>query len=117
MAVNNVRALFPLLHLEGQHILSAAPYALKSKSRNKRGLQIDLLIQTQHTAMLVEIKNRYRVDSDVEDEIKEKIRRFPKRRTTSLRTALVYDGELAPGIARSGAFDIIIPFTELLRIS
>lgn len=117
MVVNNVRALFPLLHLEGQHILSAAPYALKSESRNKRGLQVDLLIQTQHTAMLVEIKNRYRIDSDVESEIKEKIRRFPKRRTTSLRTALVYDGELAPGVVRSGAFDIIIPFSELLHIS
>ena len=75
------------------------------------------LFLARNKSLLVEIKNRYRVDSDVEDEIKEKIRRFPKRRTTSPRTALVYDGELAPGIARSGAFDIIIPFTELLRIS
>lgn len=117
MVVNNVRTLFPLLHLEGQHILSAAPYALKSADPDKRGLQIDLLIQTEHTAMLVEVKNRYRIDSDIESEIREKIRRFPKRRAISLRTALVYDGELAPGVVRSGVFDMIIPFSNLLRLN
>lgn len=117
MVVNNVRALFPLLHLEGQHILSAAPYALKSTDPDKPGLQIDLLIQTEHTAMLVEVKNRYRIDSDIESEIREKLRRFPKRRAISLRTALVYDGELAPGVVRSGVFDMIIPFSNLLRLN
>ena len=117
MVVNNARALFPLLHLEGQHILSAAPYALKSADPGKRGLQIDLLIQTEHTAMLVEVKNRYRIDSAIESEINEKLRRFPKRRTISLRTALVYDGELAPYVAQCGIFDMIIPFSNLLRLT
>ena len=117
MVVNNARALFPLLHLEGQHILSAAPYALKSADPCKRGLQIDLLIQTEHTAMLVEVKNRYRIDSAIESEIKEKLRRFPSRRTISLRTALVYDGELAPSVTQSGIFDMIIPFSQLLRLN
>ena len=56
-------------------------------------------------------------DSDIGSEIKEKLRRFPKRRAISLRTALVYDGELAPGVVRSGVFDIIIPFSKLLRLN
>ena len=83
----------------------------------RTGLQIDLLVQTERTAMLVEVKNRYRIDSDIESEIKEKRRRFPKRRTTSLRTALVYDGELAPHVVQSGIFDITIPFPKLLRLN
>lgn len=117
MVANNAKSLFPLLHLEGQHILSAAPYALKSADPDKRGLQIDLLTQTEHTAMLVEVRNRYRIDSAIESEPKEKIARFPKRRSVSLRTALVYDGELAPSIIRSGTFDIVMPFSNLLRLS
>ena len=27
-----------------------------------------------------------------------------------------YDGELAPGVARNGVFDMIIPFSDLLRL-
>ena len=116
MVVNNTKALIPLLHLEGQHILSAAPFSLRSAAHDKHGLQIDLLIQTARTAILVEVKNRCRIESDIESEIKEKLRRFPRRRNVSLRTALVYDGELSPAVVRSGVFDIVIPFSKLLRL-
>ena len=116
MVVNNVKALFPLFHLEGQHILSAAPFSQKPRNGEEKGLQVDLLIQTQRTALLVEIKNQYKIKSDIESEIKDKLRRFPKQRSISLRTALVYDGELAPSVIRSGVFDLTVPFSTLLKI-
>ena len=41
---------------------------------------------------------------------------FPKKRGVSIRTALVYDGELDAAVARSGVFDAIIPFPQLLGL-
>jgi hypothetical protein len=34
----------------------------------------------------------------------------------SIRTALVYDGELDEAVARSGVFDVLLPFSRLLGI-
>ena len=34
----------------------------------------------------------------------------------SIMTALVYDGELDDAVVRSGAFDAIIPFSQLLGL-
>ena len=41
---------------------------------------------------------------------------FPKNRGVSIRTALVYDGELDAAVVRSGVFDAIIPFPQLLGL-
>ena len=39
-----------------------------------------------------------------------------KRRRSSARTALVYDGNLAPLIETEGYFDALIPFRQLLGL-
>ena len=41
---------------------------------------------------------------------------FPKRRGASIRTVLVYEGELDVAAVRSGAFDVVIPFARLLGL-
>lgn len=41
---------------------------------------------------------------------------YPKRRGVSIRTALVYEGEIDEAVSRSGAFDIVLPFSRLLGI-
>ena len=40
--------------------------------------------------------------------------RLPLRRGLSVRTALVYDGELAPSVVRRGWFDFLVPADTLL---
>ena len=75
-----------------------------------------ILIQTERSVWLVEVKRRLRIGRDIEAEIARKVAAFPKRRGISLRTALVYSGDLDPAVARSGAFDIIIPFSRILGL-
>ena len=115
LVVNHAMALIPHLHLEGVTIRSAAPFVLKGRRGERKGLQIDLLIQTSRVAYIVEVKRRIRIGREIEREIAEKVEAFPKRRGVSIRTALVYEGELDDSVARSGAFDILLPFSRLLE--
>ena len=116
LVVNHVLSLVPYLHLEGVTIRSAAPFSLKGRRGAERGLQIDLLIQTSRLAYIVEVKRRVRIGREIEREIAEKVAAFPKRRGVSIRTALVYEGELDAAVTRSGVFDVIIPFSRLLGL-
>ena len=79
------------------------------------GVQVDLLVQTEGTAYIVEIK-RSRGDLGVEvaDEIRRKVGRLPIRPGVSVRTALVYDGHLTRGLEASDAIDMFIPARRLM---
>ena len=63
-----------------------------------------------------EVKRRAHIGREIESEIAAKVDAFPKKRGVSIRTALVYDGELDSAVARSGVFDTIIPFQHLLGL-
>ena len=89
---------------------------LKRGRGEGRGLQIDLLIQTSRLVYIVEVKRRARIGREIEREIADKVAAFPKRRGVSIRTALVYEGELDAAVARSGAFDVVIPYPRLLGL-
>ena len=63
---------------------------------------------------LVEIKRQHEIGREVVDEMVEKVRRFPRRDDVFVRTALVYEGHLAPIVEADGYFDAVIPFRQLL---
>ena len=63
---------------------------------------------------IVEIKSRRDIGREVIDEMVEKTKRLPRRTGISVRTALVYEGHLAPIVEADGYFDAIIPFAKLL---
>ena len=96
--------------------MSAAPYRHNRESRGG-GCQIDLLVQTRRSAVVVEMKRRELIDESVVDQIAEKVRRLPVRRGVSVRTALVYEGRLAPGIAEDGGIDMLIPVSRFFESS
>ena len=116
LVVNHAMSLIPHLHLDGVTIRSAAPFLLKGVRGGRRGLQIDLLVQTARLAYIVEVKRRARIGREIEREIADKVAAFPKRRGVSIRTALVYEGELDAAVVRSGAFDVVVPFPRLLGL-
>ena len=93
---------------------AAAPYRNSRKAGKSRGVQIDLLIQTQTTAYVVEVKRKNHIGAEIEDEIREKIKRLPLRAGMSARAALVYEGELAPVVVGRGYLDAIIPAKKLI---
>ena len=63
----------------------------------------------------MEIKRRKFIDLSVIDEVRTKARRLPFPSRLSVRTALVYEGELDPRVEAEGYFDFIIPFARFLQ--
>ena len=120
LVVNNFQELVKPLHLEGIPVLSAVPYekrAAKGAAVDRRvGLQIDLLIQTRKSMYVVEVKRKRRIGESVEAEVAEKVSRLRHPRGMSIRTALVYEGDLAPVVRGNGYFDAIVPFSSLLGL-
>ena len=115
LVLNHVLSLAPFLHLGGVPILSAAPFRLPG-TKTEKGCQIDLLLQTRRSACVVEIKRRREIGEEVEAEVARKVARLPVAPGTSVRTALVYDGHLAPVVRGNGYFDAIVSSRDLLGL-
>lgn len=115
MVLNNLKELMPLIGLKGKLLLSAAPYRNSRESKGG-GCQIDLLIQTERTAYVIEIKRRKYIDGEVVDEVVRKVKRLPLRAGVSVRPCLVYEGELAPRVQSQDYFDAIVPVRRLLGL-
>jgi Holliday junction resolvase-like predicted endonuclease len=113
LVLNNVSSLVRLLRLGGTPLLGAAPYLQRSTLR-KQGCQVDLLMRTKHSLYVVEIKHRRSIDVSVIDEVREKVVRLNAGKGASVRTALVYEGQLDPKVEAEGYFDFVIPFARLL---
>ena len=112
LVLNHVSDLFPFLGIDKSLVLSAFPY-VQSATKRLRGCQIDLLIQTQRTLIVVEIKRRREIGREIIDEVSEKVARLAHDKSLSIRTALVYDGRLSPGVGADRFFDFIIPAEKL----
>ncbi len=118
LVLANLHSLVRLLGLGNAQIISAAPYRrLASKSGSREGLQIDLLIQTRRSLCIVEMKRRREIGREAIDEVADKVRKLPRRKDVSVRTALVYEGHLAPIVEADGYFDSVIPFRRLLGLA
>ena len=113
LVLNHVGDLFPLLGLDRSLVLSAFPY-VQAATKRLRGCQIDLLVQTERTVFVVEIKRRKEIGSGVMDEVKAKVDALGVPRGLSVRTALVYDGKLSPSIESERYFDFIVDAKTLL---
>ena len=116
LVLNNAARLAPLVGFDSALLLSAAPWRKVEKGNAGSGVQIDLLYQTQRAACVVEIKRRREIGSEIVDEVARKVKRLPLRSGMSVRTALVYDGELAPSVEADGWFDFLIPASHLFEI-
>ncbi len=113
LVLNHVNDLFPHLGLEQSLVLSAAPYVQKATRRGE-GCQVDLLIRTERTLMVVEIKRKKEIRHEIIDDVAEKIRKLKYDKRLSVRTALVYGGHLSASIPADRYFDFIVPAESLL---
>ena len=113
LILNNLSSLAPHLGLGRSIVTSAAPYARRGGRQG--GVQVDLLVQTEKSVCLVEIKRRKRIGPEIEDEVRSRLAKLGVRRGISKRTALVYEGSLAPEVVDGGYFDFIVPAVELLN--
>lgn len=114
LVLNHVEDLFPYFGLQRALVLSAAPYT-RLAGKGVKGCQIDLLVQTERMALAVEIKRRKKIGHEIIDEVKAKVDNLEVSKDMSVRTALVYDGELSPSVEADRYFDFIVPLEKLLR--
>ncbi|MBO4344213.1 MAG: hypothetical protein J5833_00560 [Victivallales bacterium] len=112
LVINNLNTLCPLLGLDGRLITSAAPFS-RRKSTTSKGVQVDLLIQTPKSVYVIEIKRRQRFTTAIEQELQDKIERLHVPKGKSIRTALVYDGDIAPEVEENGFIDFLVPVERL----
>ena len=104
LVLNRVMDFKDALHLAGATVRSAAPY----RTSGTNAVQVDLLVQTDEVMYVVEIKRRKLIKADIVDEVKEKIGKIRRPSRISVRKAIIFDGELAPAVRRTGYFDAII---------
>ena len=117
LVLSNLRCLVSRLGLGNAQIISAAPYRrAASRDGRRKGVQIDRLIQTRRSVCVVEVKRRREIGRGVIDEVAEKVKAIPARDGISVRTALVYEGRLAPIVEADGYFDSLVPFGSLLGL-
>nr|HPI40318.1 hypothetical protein [Pseudobdellovibrionaceae bacterium] len=76
--------------------------------------QIDLLIQTKNTLYVCELKARREIDISVIEEVKKKIKILKRPATLSVRSVLIYAGNLNQEIVEEDYFDEIVNFERLL---
>ena len=114
LVLGNLQMLFPMLGLESSLVLSAAPYCQRATA-DRDGCQIDLLIQTQRMLMAVEIKRRREIGHEIIDEVDGKVRKLKFSGNLSLRTALVYEGNLSQSVAADHYFDFLVPAEKFFQ--
>ena len=114
LVVNNAAQLIGPLGIGGAHVISCAPYRRSGKAGD--GAQVDLLIQTQRAVYVIEAKRRREIGGEIVREMENRVAKIPKRRGCSIRTAIVYEGILAPIVEAQGYFDAIVPFRTLLGL-
>ena len=110
--VGHYLEFLPRLQERDRLVLSASPY--RKRGRNGEGVQIDLLLQMRSAAYVIEIKRQGRISEDVERQVDEKVRKLVLCGHKSVRTALVYDGDLDPHLVENGYFDVLISSEDLL---
>jgi hypothetical protein len=63
-----------------------------------------------------EIKFKSQISTSVIQEVDRKIGAIKLPKNQSIRTVLIYDGQLTPSIEEDQAFDFLIPASELFVI-
>ena len=114
LVLQSLGSLRAELQLDHVSVLNAGPYDQPATNR-RAGCQIDLLLRTKHAVYVLEIKLRGKIDRDVIDEVKEKVRRLEGARAMTVRTGLIFVGELDRRVGEDDYFDFIVPFERLLE--
>jgi hypothetical protein len=73
-------------------------------------------VQTPKTAYVIEVKRKNFIDSGIEEEVRQKMKRLPIRAGMTVRPVLVYAGELSKSVEADGYFDAIVPARKLFGV-
>jgi hypothetical protein len=114
LVLGNLAAIFAKIGLGNVPILNAGSYC-RRPSHSQKGCQIDLLIRTRQSLYVLEVKFRRQIEKGILAEVRQKVERLKVPRSLSVRTGVIFQGELDPEIQPSDYFDFILPFEDLLK--
>ena len=112
LILENLDVVLEALEIPRNIVLSAGPYHQRGTQR-RTGCQIDLLIQSKRSLYVCEMKFRRQIDASVIQEVDKKVQALNLPKSQSIRTALIYDGQLATSIEEEQAFDFLVPTSAL----
>jgi AAA+ ATPase superfamily predicted ATPase len=113
IVLNNYIDVCKVLNIGLTSVLNVGSY-FQTETARQKSCQIDLIIQTKNTLYVCELKARREVDVSVIEEVKKKIKILKRPSTLSVRTVLIYAGELNQEVVDEDYFDEIISFDRLL---
>jgi uncharacterized protein len=114
LLLGNQRLLIDKIGLSNVPVLNAGPY-FQAKTGKSEGCQIDLLLRTKGSLYVFEVKCRKKISTTVITEVKMKVARLKIDPSLSIRTGLIFQGQLDPAFANTDYFDYLIPFERLLE--
>ena len=115
LVLNNFRAIAREIGLIGKNVESVAPYFRRGGKRGE-GVQIDLLVQLPKCVYVIEVKRQKHLTQAIEEEVSRKIDRLTLPKGKSVKTVLIYEGDLNRSLEEDGFFDFVLPIDRLLSI-
>lgn len=113
LVLQSIEPLMSKLGLEKVPILDVGPY-WQTRTARREACQIDLLARSKRGVYILEVKFRNEISGSVVNEMQDKVRRLSLPSSLSVRTGLIYEGELHPDVREADYFDFLVPFAELL---
>ncbi len=110
----NLDLLLAHIGLDKKLVLNAGPY-LQKQTLRRQGCQIDLLLRTRRSLYVFEIKFRKHIAATIVEEVRDKVKRLKLPKGQSVRTGLIYCGDLASEIDGRDDFDFLVPAEVLLK--
>jgi len=116
LVLNNQPSIERQLGVEGK-VLQGGPFR-QTPTKRRRGCQIDLLLETEHSLYICEVKLRKSTDGRVIDEVAEKAKRLSLPRVKkhlNCFPVLIYAGDIEPVVETADFFHSKIEFSMLLE--
>ncbi|MGD9152702.1 MAG: ATP-binding protein [Gammaproteobacteria bacterium] len=116
LVLSNRARIRKIIGVSPDDIIYENPF-FQMKTTRQKGCQIDYLIQTRFDTLYVcEIKfSKNLVGVEVISEVKEKIKKLKKPRSTSCRAVLIHTNGVTDDVLDTGYFVKIIDFSQLLN--
>jgi AAA+ ATPase superfamily predicted ATPase len=113
---NNIDIILSALNIKPNDILNVDSYIQKKNKLNKFGVQIDLMIETLRKELYIfEIKSSAFVKVDVVSEINSKVKKLKYPKYYTIRTGLIYAGQLQDPEYISEKIDYVIDYELLCK--
>jgi hypothetical protein len=105
---NNLDCILNLLDIDANSVVSAGPYSQKKNTRNKNGVQIDLLVHCKPNILYVcEIKFKKKIGDEIAQQIHQKVKKLKYPKYMTVKPVLIYAGDASQKVLEQTEIQLI----------